>query len=120
MMMSAALDTREIEPVIVEGSIDETDVVRDALRNYFGDGAIVGRWEAVLRQDYMGDASRKRRVGGALLVSCGVAIDGEIKSETLEIDDLHRPLNEAAIKIAGAAADLRFEAGDYVIRDIFG
>jgi hypothetical protein len=89
------------------------DEVHQGLQDYLGDGIDLHRYDAELRKEFIGHASRKVQVGGALIVSLTIEVGNtkDLQVETHEINDSYRPFSEDLIKKLGAIAEREWKNG---------
>lgn len=89
------------------------------MQSYFGDNEHVLDVNPLIREDYVGYASDKKHVGGALVVRCTVSRDGAVGVRELTIDGGHRQLDESLITRLGAQAESSRSRGILIVRDTF-
>lgn len=100
----------------LDKSLDDnaSDEILAGLQDHFGQDMVVDSYEARLRKDYYGPASRKVRCGGVLIVTGLVRNGNAIVEFRHEIDDNHRPFSEDLISRLGALAESNWPKNGWI------
>lgn len=99
---------------VVHHKAEEPDEILEGLQEHYGADVIVEGYDARLRKDYFGPASRKVRCGGMLLVSAAVRSRDGTEIHHHEIDDDHRPFSEPLITKLGGLAERNWQHNQWI------